>query len=91
MCLLCFYFVVWLVLFSRFVVLFHSNCFPFILFYYFDCFFLLRDRKGVDPDGRGRVERNWEEGGVRIHSMEKNIFMKRKIQSMIIPSFGFVC
>jgi hypothetical protein len=45
----------------------------------------------VDPDGRGRVERNWEEGGVRIHSMEKNIFMKRKIQSMIIPSFGFVC
>jgi hypothetical protein len=42
------------------------------------CFFLVRDRKGADPEGRGGREELYEvEGGstvIRIYCMKKNLF-----------------
>lgn len=50
----------------------------------------MRDRKGVDPEGRRWVEKNWKEGRVGIHCMKKKSIKRKKKQNIITHSFGFV-
>jgi hypothetical protein len=86
MCLLCFYFVVWLVLFSRFVVLFHSNCFPFILFYYFDCFFYWETERVWIQMGGGGWRGTGRKGELESTVWKKIFSWKEKYRVWLSPA-----